>query len=229
MKILRQGSRIQLVALLQRFLNKKGVAPPLKEDAIFGPKTHVAVLWFQGREHISKDGIVGPVTWNRLGITIDITHRVTLIPQPTAMSCWAAAAAMVLGNMSVGPGPAALGGGGGLLPGPNNIKSFADSLGWTMHYPQSWPINSLQQLLSRGPVWAVGGGTAGGGFLHAVVLSALWSDGVSDGSGTMVRIHDPWPVNRGSIYARFYRGTIEGTTPYGTQFDFLSMYILEPR
>ena len=61
------------------------------------------------------------------------------------------------------------------------------------------------------------------------VLSALWSDGVSDGSGTMLRIHDPWPVNRGSIYARFYRGTIAGTTPYGTQFDFLTMYILEPR
>lgn len=42
------------------------------------------------------------------------------------------------------------------------------------------------------------------GWLHAIVLSALWSDGAGDGSGTMIRIHDPWPPNVGSIYGRFY-------------------------
>ena len=54
-----------------------------------------------------------------------------------------------------------------------------------MHYPQSWPINSLQPLLSRGPVWAVGGGTAGGGFLHAVVLSA-------SGVTVLAMVAEPW-------------------------------------
>jgi hypothetical protein len=204
---------------------QEGCSPRLGEDGIFGPLTHAAVTSFQGRERIGADGIVGPITWNRLGIIIDITHRVQPFGQPTNMSCWSAAATMIIGNMSVGPGTATLGAGGGMLPGPENIRRFGDSLGWRMHYPQTWTVSGLRFLLHRKPVWAVGGGA---GFLHAIVLSALWSDGAEDGSGTMIRIHDPWPVNQGSVYARFYRGTTVGPTPYGSQFDFLTMYVLEP-
>ncbi len=77
-------------------------------------------------------------------------------------------------------------------------------------------------LLRRGPAWAVGGGNSpSGNWLHAIVLSAFWSDGGEDASGTMIRIHDPWPPNIGSIYGRFYRGTVNG-------FDFISMYVLQP-
>lgn len=69
----------------------------------------------------------------------------------------------------------------------------------------------------------MGGGTtaAGKSRLHAVVLCAMWSDGAEDGSGTMIRIHDPWPPNVGAVYGRFYRGTVDG-------FDFLTMYVLQP-
>jgi hypothetical protein len=92
-----------------------------------------------------------------------------------------------------------------------------------MYYPQTWTVGGLAGLLRQRPVWAVGGGTSPtGNWLHAIVLSALWSDGAGDGSGTMIRIHDPWPPNVGSIYGRFYRGTVDG-------FDFISLYILQPQ
>jgi len=78
MKVLRQGSRAPQVKLLQRLLNKKGASPALAEDGIFGPKTRDGVRAFQGRERIGQDGVAGPVTWSRLGITIDITpSRIT--------------------------------------------------------------------------------------------------------------------------------------------------------
>jgi hypothetical protein len=91
-----------------------------------------------------------------------------------------------------------------------------------MYHPQTWTVEGLAGLLRRKPVWAVGGGSSPtGGWLHAIVLSAIWSDGASDASGTMIRIHDPWPPNQGSVYGRFYRGTVDG-------FDFISLYILQP-
>jgi hypothetical protein len=84
-------------------------------------------------------------------------------------------------------------------------------------------VAGLAELLRRKPVWAVGGGLNKGSitFLHAIVLSALWSDGAADASGTLLRIHDPWPPNIGAVYGRFYRGTVDG-------FDFISMYLLQP-
>ncbi|MER6925359.1 peptidoglycan-binding domain-containing protein [Streptomyces spiralis] len=38
----------------------------LAEDGIFGSATKAAVVWAQGRCGITKDGIVGPKTWNCL-------------------------------------------------------------------------------------------------------------------------------------------------------------------
>ncbi len=218
MEILHEGSRAAPVKLAQRLLNKKGAAPRLAEDGAFGPKTATAVRAFQAHEHLLQDGVVGPATWGRLGITIDITHAVRLFGQPTGMTCWSAAATMIVGNASIGPGAAALGASGGLIPSPQNVEVFARGMGWRMHYPQSWTIPGLANVMRRKPVWVVGGGI---GWLHAIVLSGLWSDGAGDGSGTLLRIHDPWPPGVGSVYARFYRGTVDG-------FDFISLYLLEP-
>ena len=222
MLLLRQGSRAIEVKLLQSFLNKKGASPPLTEDGSFGPKTNNAVLAFQQKNHLAPDGMVGRATWSKLGLMHDITHAVRLFPQPTNMTCWSAAATMIIGNLSVGPGGANLAG-GGLAPDPANIKKFADGMGWQMHYPQTWTVSGLTSLLRRKPVWTVGGGSSPtGGWLHAFVISALWSDGAEDASGTMIRIHDPWPPRIGSVYGRFYRGTVDG-------FDFISLYVLQPR
>jgi hypothetical protein len=222
MNSLQQGSRNDQVKLLQRLLNKrKVVAPALAEDGAFGPKTRAAVVAFQTVQRLPADGIVGSQTWGRLGIKFDITHNVRLFAQPTNVSCWSAAATMIVGNMSVGPGRAAIPG-GGLDPSPSNVQVFARSLGWRVYYPQTWTVSGLASLLRAKPLWAVGGGNSpAGNWLHAIVLSALWSDGAEDGSGTLLRIHDPWPPNVGSVYARFYRGTVDG-------FDFISMYLLQP-
>ena len=222
METLRQGSRAIQVKLLQRLLNKKGANPPLREDGIFGRKTETSVVGFQARERIPQDGVVGSTTWSRLGITVDITHRVQKFGQPTSMTCWSAAATMIVGNMSVGPGGASLSAAGGLLPNPSNVEKFARSLGWRMHYPQTWTVRGLTELLRRKPVSAVGGGgSPAGSWLHAIVISALWRDGAEDASGTMIRIHDPWPPTVGDVYGRFYRGTVDG-------FDFVSLYVLQP-
>jgi hypothetical protein len=223
MRTVRRHNRGMQISLLQRLLNKHGATPRLREDGAFGARTRAAVIAFQTASRLRPDGVAGPKTWRRLGITIDINHRMVLYGQPTGMTCWSAAATMILGtNMSVGSGSATLSASGGLLPGPANVRRFADSMGWRMHYPQTWTTTGLAGLMRRKPIWTVGGGGTGtGSWLHAIVISALWSDGAADGSGTMLRIHDPWPPNVGSVYGRFYRGTIRG-------FDFISMYVLEP-
>lgn len=222
MEMLRFGMRSPQVQLLQRLLNKRRAHPRVAEDGVFGSDTRAAVIDFQQRVRLDADGVVGGRTWSRLGLVIDIQHPVALFPQPTGMTCWSAAATMVLGDQSVGPGRAALTASGGLEPSPENVQRFADGLGWQMHHPQSWTVDGLAALVRQSPLWVVGGGGSGrNAWLHAVVISALWSDGAQDASGTMVRIHDPWPPNVGSVYARFYRGTVDG-------FDFLTRYVLHP-
>lgn len=221
MVVLRQGSRDIPVKLLQRLLNKRGAAPRLREDGVFGPRTHAGVVAFQQRERgLNPNGVADQTTWQRLGLSIDISHPIRLHPQPTGMTCWSAAATMIVGNMTVSTNATLAG--GGLAPDAANVAAFARERGWRMHHPQTWTVQGLAGLMRQSPLWAVGGGASPtGGWLHAIVLSGLWSDGAGDGSGTLLRIHDPWPPNVGSIYGRFYRGTVDG-------FDFISLYILEP-
>ena len=221
---LRQGSTGDQVKLLQRLLNK-GIAPtpPLNEDGIYGAKTLAALLEFKRSERMTPTPNVDGPVWQKLGITIDIAPTVTLFPQPTGMTCWSASATMVLGsNQSIGPGRAVLGNDGGMNPTVQNIETFTKGLHWRLYYPMSWTVRGIADLLRRGPAWAVGGGNSPtGGWLHAIVISGIWSDGDENGSGTMLRIHDPWPPQVGKVYGRFYRGTIDG-------FDFITLYVAQP-
>lgn len=59
------GSRNYLVTCIQYMLNKKGYNAG-SEDGIFGRKTLNAVKSFQERQGLTKDGIVGKNTWNKL-------------------------------------------------------------------------------------------------------------------------------------------------------------------
>jgi hypothetical protein len=80
--ILRQGSRGREVRTLQVFLNNNGFriatsgpGSPGNETEIFGPATHNAVVRWQTANGLRGDGIVGPVTWNMMGLaTTDNTE-----------------------------------------------------------------------------------------------------------------------------------------------------------
>lgn len=60
--ILRKGDKGEDVKMLQKALNKNGYN--LTVDGIFGTNTYNAVVAFQGEKGITKDGIVGNITWS---------------------------------------------------------------------------------------------------------------------------------------------------------------------
>jgi peptidoglycan hydrolase-like protein with peptidoglycan-binding domain len=57
--VLRQGTRGTVVRVLQHALG-------VPADGAFGPRTRAAVLAFQGRRGLARNGVVGLVMWNRL-------------------------------------------------------------------------------------------------------------------------------------------------------------------
>ena len=69
---LRFGQQGPAVKELQSTLNTVAplLVPALKEDGIFGPKTHGRVKEIQQRGQLNPDGIVGPLTWELLGSVI---------------------------------------------------------------------------------------------------------------------------------------------------------------
>lgn len=65
--VLRRGDRGEWVRKLQQSLVAAGVDPgPV--DGIFGGSTEQAVRDFQVRSGLEVDGVVGPATWNALGV-----------------------------------------------------------------------------------------------------------------------------------------------------------------
>ena len=64
--MLRTGSRGDAVRKLQELLNALGYDCG-SVDGIFGSKTYAAVLAFQKANGLGADGIVGPLTWAKLG------------------------------------------------------------------------------------------------------------------------------------------------------------------
>ena len=61
-----RGSRGDAVRRLQELLHKKGFDCGAV-DGIFGSKTYAAVMAFQKANGLGADGIVGPLTWGKLG------------------------------------------------------------------------------------------------------------------------------------------------------------------
>lgn len=116
--------------------------------------------------------------------------EVELIPQPTEGSCWAAAAAMVVGwkdRMSLSPETVAQicnrTSANGLDPA--QVEQFANEIGLVFEHPQSYTVDGFRQLLeSKGPLW-IGAAVPG---LHAIVVTGIYQDGTN----TFVRITDPW-------------------------------------
>lgn len=63
--ILRYGSKGEDVKTLQTLLNQHGFTCGAV-DGVFGTKTYTALIAFQGYKNIVKDGVCGPITWEKL-------------------------------------------------------------------------------------------------------------------------------------------------------------------
>lgn len=203
MDTLRRGDTNSHVKLLQRVLNKANRRDhlgfmPLMDDGIFGRRTEEALRAFQSHRHISRaSGECDPGTWAMLGVTIEVRHRLEIIAQPTTTSCWAAAAAMILGTHMPSIGDEHLSPGGGLLGEVEDHRAFGESLGWSMP-PFTPGLAEFINLMQHTPLWARCGGAD---WAHAVVFAALESDGTPE--GTLIQVLDPWPPGTGRSYGTF--------------------------
>lgn len=116
--------------------------------------------------------------------------EVQSIPQPTDTSCWAAAAAMVIGwrdRVSLTPETIAriTGRTTATLLDPARVGEFANDLGLLAEPPQSYTPQAFRALLEdNGPLW-VGAAVPG---LHIIVVTGLYNEGEQ----LYVRITDPW-------------------------------------
>lgn len=122
--------------------------------------------------------------------------EVEAIPQPSDVSCWAAAAAMVVGwkeRVSLGPETLAAVCNRTTATGldPAQVGAFAGEIGLVADPPQSYTIDGFRKLLeTKGPLW-VGAAVPG---LHAIVVTGMYSDGAA----SFVRVTDPWDRHVGT-------------------------------
>jgi N-acetyl-anhydromuramyl-L-alanine amidase AmpD len=137
------------------------------------------------------------------GQSFDVDYAdVDLVPQPTNMSCWATAAALLVGwrdQVSITPDFIAQGAGRTTKEGlnPASKPEVAAAWGLRIEPPQSYTIDGFRDLLANnGPLWV--GIVTPSGSKHAVVVTGLYSDGAPDGSDTFVRITDPWDRTPGT-------------------------------
>lgn len=118
--------------------------------------------------------------------------EVDSIAQPTDMSCWATAAAMLIGwreRQSVSPQLLAETNGlagsltGGLLP--KDKKAFADALGLEVHPNACYTPEGFRDILvANGPIWV----TAKVPGVHAIVVTGMYCQN----GNYFVRVTDPW-------------------------------------
>lgn len=175
---------------------------------------HVAVQpqAFEYDDGLGLDFWSSPQAKMLSGQSFDVRHEDVLhIAQPTGMSCWAAAAAMVVSwrdrQSGVTPEDIARGAGqwaayqSGL--NPDHHDELAAAWGLTVEPPQSYTVEGLRNLVEyEGPLW-IGVAVPSG---HAVVITGIWGDGTPE--GTTIRYNDPWPVGTG----------VEGATKVFTDF-----------
>lgn len=224
-----QGAHGFNVLYLQRLLNKAGVDPDVFEDGAYGGQTDRAVTTYQSTHGMRPTpGRAPRALFTTLGLRTEIVHAVRQMGQPTNMSCWSIAMTMARGvSMSIGRGNASTGLNGGLESTPGNIATFARENGMrVLSQMRSVPVSQLVSYLRAGPLVVIGAGRNGSNpWVHASVVSGIFSDDAPDASGTMLRIHDPWPPgSHGRVYGVFYSGGRQDV-PEST-YDLFGAYIL---
>jgi murein L,D-transpeptidase YcbB/YkuD len=75
-----RGEQVVEVVEAQKKLNELGYRPPLMVDGIMGPKTLLAIKWFQSHNGLKVDGILGPKTWEKLKYEVDGPPTVRNLP-----------------------------------------------------------------------------------------------------------------------------------------------------
>lgn len=131
-------------------------------------------------------------------------------PQSSDSSCWAAAAAMVVGwrdrvciaDSEIARHVPVIDAYRNGLP-PSNRITLADAWGLVAEPPASYTIDAFRQMLSdHGPMYVgMNWDKQGGG--HARVLVGMESNGNPDGSDTTMFLYDPWPGTPGRIRVPF--------------------------
>lgn len=140
-------------------------------------------------------------------MTVNIQHKVTLVPQSTTGNCWLAAVAMLKGATTYTPGPINssffLPEHGGIPPQAEYYKRLARS--YRLRYAELKPragarktLPQLQKLLTNAPVGVFDTQRIHGTVTpHATVIGAMKGTGTP--SATMLTEYDPWPVNQGVV------------------------------
>ncbi|GAA3393297.1 papain-like cysteine protease family protein [Cryptosporangium minutisporangium] len=135
---------------------------------------------------------------------IDVITDVVLIPQPTDVSCWAAALAMVVSardRASRSAEAVALQAGMDVSTGYgwSQIRAAVNAWNLVEEGPRSAePAEWARMLEAWGPIWIVEIGAP----YHAVVLGGIRGDGTAE--GTRVTLYNPWPPGVGVIESKSF-------------------------
>lgn len=175
-------------ALVQR-LRESGARPVIQERS----GTETATYPETGNGAVSE-----------AGQSIYVDYAVPLIPQPTNVSCWAAALAMVVSfrdYASYAPETIAAQAGMDLYTGYDWWSIRRAVITWQLR--ERGPASAMPAEWSRllrmlGPLWIVEVGAP----YHAVVLSGIAGDGTPNGS--WVTVYNPWPPTQGAIEYKWF-------------------------
>lgn len=135
---------------------------------------------------------------------LDVSVDVYLIPQPTEVSCWAAALAMVVSARdfaSTTPETVAEAAAMDVDTGYawGDIQRAVATWNLVEEGPRSAMPDEWARLLEAwGPIWVVEVGAP----YHAVVLAGVRGDGTPD--GTWVTVVNPWPPGVGAVETRTF-------------------------
>lgn len=123
---------------------------------------------------------------------VAVNQSVSLVPQPTDVTCWAASIAM-LTNKTVEQVTSEAGMTTTDSYGWSDIQSAVPTHGLTEIGPTCGGPDYFAQMLERSPLWIVEVGAP----YHAVVLAGL--NGGGNWDDTEATIYNPWPPGSGAI------------------------------